>query len=100
MDDQARENAWNLAKVVAQWELYKFNVDHPDHKISPTLVESAMEGAHTQYAVTQHTGDARLGRRVGVSADLRTQAMWWLALGAPVAVFLGVCALGENLDPN
>ena len=90
MNEYERENLVGMGRAAASWAMYKSD-DFSGQDI--ILFNSIVEREHTRYAVTQNTGDARLGRRAGVSAGARLMAWIYAAAISAFAVFgIGLAA--------
>jgi hypothetical protein len=89
MNDSEREQLAGLGSAAAAYAIFRANDNMATAVGENAVVQGVIEGQHTQWAVVRNTGDERLGRIAGNSAELRTFG-WWLAMfGLPFLLFLG-----------
>lgn len=94
MNSNDRENLIGAGQAAAAYAIWRNSDTAGDAIMDNARIQGLVEGVHTRYAVTQSTGDRRLGRVAGGSAGARTYAMNLAVFAVPGALFLVPVILG------
>jgi hypothetical protein len=91
MNTHDREAIVSFGQAATAYAIFR----DKNRSLGESVIDNAYaQGVITRYAVTQNTGDRRLGRLAGASAGARTFGMGLAMFAVPGAAFLGPILLG------
>lgn len=94
MNSNDREWLGSAAHAAAGYAIWqRDDTSVAENVLDAAVVHGLIDGVHTRYAVTENTGDTRLGRVAGRRAAVRFGGMYLAMFAVPFIIFISVVGI-------